>query len=153
MAVTIEDASIRHLDRLYEIETECFENEAFTKQQIAQLLTEYNTLSLVAKENGKIIGFVICSIDIGRDRLIGHILTIDVSLSSRRKGVGLKLLQRIEKLFRERNVKTCHLEVREDNIGALRLYEEMGYKRIGRLRNYYGKANGLYLMKDLAQLQ
>ena len=43
-------------------------------------------------------------------------------------------------------------EVREDNIKALSLYEKAGYQTIGKLKNYYGKADGLYLSKNLAQL-
>jgi ribosomal-protein-alanine acetyltransferase len=149
MAFTIEDASLRHLDRLYEIETECFEREAFTKQQIAHLLTDYNSVSLVAKVNNEIVGFIIGMIYIERNKLTGHILTIDVSPTQRQKGIAQKLLQRIEKIFKEKGVKACRLEVKEDNIAALGLYQKLGYKKIARLKNYYGNVHGIYLRKDL----
>jgi ribosomal-protein-alanine N-acetyltransferase len=149
MSVTIEDASIRHLDRLYEIEIECFEREAFTKQQIAHLLTDYNSVSLVAKVNSEIIGFIIGMIYLERNSLTGHILTIDISPIHRRKGTAQKLLQEIEKIFKEKGVKACRLEVREDNIAALRLYQKFGYKKVAKLKNYYGNAHGIYLKKDL----
>lgn len=149
MSVTIEDASIRHLDRLYEIEIECFEREAFTKQQIAHLLTDYNSVSLVAKVNGEIVGFIIGMIYLERNSLTGHILTIDISRIHRQKGTAQKLLQEIEKIFTEKGVKACRLEVREDNIAALRLYQKFGYKKVAKLKNYYGNAHGIYLKKDL----
>jgi len=149
MAVTIEDASIRHLNRLYEIETECFEKEAFTKQQIAQLLRDYNSVSLVAKVEDKIVGFIIGRICIERNSLTGHILTIDASPTHRRRGIAQNLLQEIEKIFKAKGVTASRLEVREDNIAALRLYEKLGYKRVARLKNYYGNAHGIYLRKDL----
>jgi ribosomal-protein-alanine N-acetyltransferase len=100
--VKIEDASIKYLDRLFEIEMECFKSEAFTKQHIAQLLTNQNCISLIAKENDKIIGFVIGMVYVEDDILTGHILTLDVSPSHRRKGVGIKLLQELEKIFRSK---------------------------------------------------
>jgi ribosomal-protein-alanine N-acetyltransferase len=149
MPITIEDASIRHLDKLYEIEMECFEREAFTKQQIAHLLTDYNSVSLVAKVNGEIIGFIIGIIYLERNSPTGHILTIDISPIYRRKGIAQKLLQEIEKIFKEKGVKACRLEVREDNIAALRLYQKFGYKKVAKLKNYYGNAHGIYLKKDL----
>jgi ribosomal-protein-alanine N-acetyltransferase len=149
MSVTIEDASMRHLDRLCEIETECFEKEAFTKQQIAHLLTDYNSVSLVAKINSEIVGFIIGMIYLERNSLTGHILTIDISPIHRRRGIAQKLLQEIEKIFREKGVKACRLEVREGNIAALRLYRKFGYKKVAKLKNYYGNANGIYLKKDL----
>jgi len=150
MPTTIEDASIRHLDRLYEIEIECFDREAFTKQQIAHLLTDYNSVSLVAKANGEIIGFIIGTIYSERNLLTGHILTIDISPIHRRKGIAQKLLQATEKIFKEKGVKVCSLEVREDNIAALRLYQKFGYKKVAKLKNYYGNVHGIYLKKALS---
>jgi ribosomal-protein-alanine acetyltransferase len=131
---------------------ECFEKEAFTKQQIAYLLNDYNSISLVAKENEKIVGFIIGRIHVERKSLIGHILTIDILPAYRRKGIAVKLLQEIERIFKEKGVKVCHLEVREDNVAALSLYQKSGYKKIGRLENYYENAHGIYLRKTLTQL-
>ena len=150
--MTIETASMRHLDRLCEIERECFKEEAFSRQQIANLLMDYNTISLIAVEKSNIMGFIIGTIIFERKALDGHVLTIDVTPPNQRRGVGQKLLQEIEKILAEKDVKTCHLEVREDNIKALSLYKNAGYETIGKLKNYYGKADGLYLRKNLAQL-
>lgn len=149
MPVTVETASMRLLDRLYEIERECFKEEAFSRRQIASLVEDYNSIGLVAVENEKIVGFIIGMICVKRSASDGHILTIDVLPQHQRKGIGMKLLQEIEKIFIEKNVKTCHLEAREDNVEALRLYEKAGYKKIGKLKNYYGKVDGLYLCKPL----
>ena len=149
MAFTIETTSIHYLDQLYAIEKECFREEAFSRQQIANLLGDYNSISLAAVEDGKIVGFIIGSIYMRRNASDGHVLTIDVSPKYRRKGIGLRLLQEMERIFETKDVKTCDLEVRVDNIEALKLYEKSGYKRIGRLKNYYGKADGLYLSKSL----
>ncbi len=150
MNVKIATASILDLDTLYKIEMECFSKEAFSKQQIASLLTNYNALNLVAKIDNEIVGFIIGMIQIERNSLVGHILTIDVSPRHRRKGIAQRLLQEIEKIFAEKNVKICCLEVREDNVAALKLYEKLGYKRISKLKHYYGDAHGIYLRKTLA---
>jgi len=151
MPVTIEDASIRHLDRLYEIETECFDREAFTKKQIARLLVDYNSVGLVAKEEQKIVGFIIGTIQSEESSLIGHVITIDISKSHRRKGLGIRLLQEIEEILREKGVNECRLEAREDNTAALNLYRKLGYVKAGRLKNYYGNAHGTFLRKTLTQ--
>lgn len=149
MSLTTEDASIQQLDKLYKIETECFTEEAFTKQQIAHLMKDYNSVNLVAKLNGEIVAFVIGMIYPERNTSTGHILTIDVLPSHRRKGIALKLLQEIEKIFREKGVKSCHLEVREDNTAALKLYQRLGYRKMAKLEWYYVNADGIYLRKDL----
>jgi len=149
MTLTVETASLRHLDRLYEIERECFGEEAFGRDQIAALIREYNSIGLVAVENKVIIGFILGAIYFQRNALDGHVLTIDVSTRNRRRGVGSRLLKEIEKIFLQKNVKTCHLEVKEDNVEAVRLYEKAGYKKIAKLKNYYGRTDGLYLCKRL----
>jgi ribosomal-protein-alanine N-acetyltransferase len=150
MTAVIEDALVRHLDRLCQIETECFRDEAFTKEQIFQLLKEYNCVSLVARVDGNIVGFVIGMMYVDRKALYAHILTIDVSPAYRRRGIGRMLLQEIERIFEEKGVEASHLEVREDNVAAINLYRKLGYEKIGKLRNYYGKANGIYFKKVLA---
>jgi ribosomal-protein-alanine N-acetyltransferase len=149
MQVEIGDASAIGLDELYSIEFTCFGKEAFTKQQIAYLLTDYNSIGLTAKIDGEIAGFIIASIYAEKKSLAGHILTIDVVPQYRRKGVGSSLMKAVEDIFRKKNVRTSHLEVREDNSTAVKLYEKLGYRKIGKLKNYYGNANGIYLAKKL----
>ena len=149
MTVSIETAATCNLNRLSEIEKECFQSEAFTKQQIASLLTDYNSISLVATEKNQIVGFIIGSICFDRSSLTGHILTIDVLPAHRRKGTGTRLISEMERLFREKSVKACRLEVREDNLPALKLYRKFRYDEISKLRNYYGSAHGIYLRKVL----
>lgn len=152
MSVTIQEAFIKHLDKLYKIETECFEKEAFTKEQITYLLTDYNSVSFVAKVNDEIVGFIIGRAYTNRKPAVGRVLTIDVSPEHRRKGIGLKLLQEVEGAFKNESVEVCYLEAREDNVAALNLYQKHGYKKVGKLKNYYGNAHGVRLIKSLAEL-
>ncbi len=149
MELKIETASIRLLDKFYEIEEQCFNQEAFTKRQIAYLLTDYNTIALVAKVNNVIAGFIITQIEIENNTLFGHIITINVASAFRRKGIASKMLQDIEIILKEKGIRECHLEVREDNSAALKLYQNSGYQKMSRLEKYYGKAHGMYLKKIL----
>ena len=149
MELKIETASIKLLDKLYEIEEQCFDQEAFTKRQIAYLLTDYNTIALAAKTNSDIAGFIIAQVEIENNTLFGHIVTINVASTCRRKGIASKMLQEIEIILKQKGLTECHLEVREDNSAALKLYQKNGYQKIGRLEKYYGKAHGLYLKKFL----
>lgn len=149
MAAGIEGASSRDLERLYTIEKECFKEEAFTKEQILQMLDDYNTVSLIARVNNEIAGFVIGMIYVERNTLHGHILTIDVEPRFQRRGIGTLLMKEIEDIFRRKNTEFLHLEVREDNKAAISLYIKLGYVAIGKLNKYYGKVHGIYLRKSL----
>ena len=149
MDITIADLTIRLLDKLCEIENQCFKQEAFTKQQIACLITDHNTMGLTAIINNQIAGFAIARVNIIRKATFGHILTIDVAPDYRHKGVAQKLLHEIEVTLRGKGIEECRLEVRENNIAALNLYHKLGYTKLANLENYYGDTHGLYLKKSL----
>jgi len=149
MEIRIETASIRLLDKLCEIEAQCFAQEAFTKRQMAYLLKDYNTIGLVAKVNGDIAGFIISQVEVENDTLYGHIITINVSPAYRRKGIASKMLEETELILKEKRITECRLEVREDNSAALKLYQNGGYQEVGRLEKYYSDKHGLYLKKSL----
>ena len=149
MEVKIETATITLLDKLFKIEEQCFDQEAFTKRQISYLLTDYNTIALVAKTDSDIAGFIITQVEVEENTEFGHIITINVPPNYRRKGIATKLLQEIEALLKQKGISECRLEVREDNSQAIKLYQSLGYQTIGKLEKYYGKKHGLYFKKAI----
>jgi ribosomal-protein-alanine acetyltransferase len=149
MEVRIEDASLKYLERMVDIEKQCFTSEAFSRQQISYLLTDYNTISLVAKINSDLAGFIILQLENQDDNVFGHIITLNVATDFRRLGVAQKMLQESENLLRTRGISECRLEVRQDNHAAIKLYKQLGYSEVGMLEHYYGKKHGLYLKKTL----
>jgi len=149
LSITIERATINNLETLYQIERECFTIEAFNKQHIAYLLKNPNAVSLVAKINNEIAGFIIGLIRRHDEKITGRVYTLDVAATYRRKGVGLKLLNEIERIFAKRGVKICYLEARKDNMAALELYRKLGYVEVEDLKDYYNGVHGVRLKKEL----
>jgi ribosomal-protein-alanine acetyltransferase len=149
LSTTIQRATINDLETLHQIERECFTTEAFNKQHLAYLLENPNAVSLVAQINNAIAGFIIGLILHHDQRKTGRIYTLDVAVKYRRKGIGLKLLDEIERIFAERGVKICYLEVRKDNVTALELYRRHGYLEVEELKDYYKGAHGVRLRKKL----
>jgi ribosomal-protein-alanine N-acetyltransferase len=149
MEVKIETATIKLLDQLYQIEEQCFDQEAFTKQQISYLLTDYNTIALIAKANINIAGFIITQLEVEESTAFGHIITINVAPDYRRKGIAKKLLYEIEILLKQKGISECRLEVREDNHHAIKLYQTLNYQIVAKLERYYGTKHGIYLKKTL----
>jgi len=148
MDLKIETASIKLLDILCQIEQKCFDEEAFTRRQIAYLLTDYNTIALVAKVNLEVTGFIIAQVEISEIEY-GHIITLNVAPNYRRKKIASKLLDEVEVMLKQRGISECRLEVREDNNAAIKLYSKLGYRITDKLERYSGKKHGLYLKKSL----
>jgi len=149
LSITLQRATINDLEKLYQIERECFTIEAFSKEHIAYLLQNPNTLSLVAQINSEIAGFIIGLIHRQSKMITGRVYTIDVASKYRRKGVGLKLLKELERIFVKRGVKICYLEARVDNVAALELYRKHGYMEVEKLKKYYRGIHGVRLKKKL----
>ena len=149
MDIQIENASATDLGTIVELEKQCFTSEAFSRQQISYLLKDCNSISLVARVNGDIMGFVILQLDIddASGVVFGHIVTLNVAVVFRRRGVAKMLLVRCEELLKLQGVFECRLEVRNANYAALELYKQMGYVEVGLLKGYYGKEHGLYFRK------
>jgi ribosomal-protein-alanine acetyltransferase len=150
MAIVVQKASVADLDALYMIEQRCFTREAWSKKQIATFLEDSDALNLTARANSEIAGFVIGLVNQYDGMKIGHIVTIDVLPNHRRKGMGMTLLTSIEQEFKKVGVKVSYLEVREDNLAAMRLYRKAGYVEVERLENYYSRGgHGVRLEKPL----
>ena len=149
MSITVQKATIYDLETLYEIERECFTVEAFSKQHIAHLLEDQASISLIARTKSEIAGFIIGLIHHHDKMIRGHIYTIDVAVKHRRRGVGLKLLRKLERIFLDSGVKTCYLETRIDNVAARELYQKQGYVEFEKLEHFYRGVNGIRLQKEL----
>jgi len=148
MEVKIEAAALKLLDYLYKIELQCFSEEAFSKRQVAYLLTDFNSIPLVAKTGSEIAGFIIAQVETDNGEF-GHVVTLNVAPRFRRKNVATQLLGEMERQLKQRGINECRLEVKEDNHSAISLYLKVGYSKVERLERYYGKKHGLYLKKAL----
>lgn len=150
MSITIKQATVNDLETLYEIERKCFTKEAFTKEHIAYLLQNPNTVSLIAQINDETVGFIIGLTYRHNKVRVGHVYTIDVAIEHRRKGIGLRLLNELEQNFVKKGAEICYLEVRIDNVAARELYRKQGYKEVEQLKDYYpAGTHGIRLKKSL----
>ncbi len=147
MSIITSDATINDLDALYNLEKECFTLEAFTKELIATLLQKPDSVSLLAKKKGKIVGFAIALIHHRKNRTIGHIFTIDVATRARKGGVGLALMKNIEQKLTEKGAKSCYLEVRVDNTAGRSLYKKLGYSETGVVEDFYYSGGDCVVMR------
>jgi ribosomal-protein-alanine N-acetyltransferase len=95
----------------------------------------------VAEQEGRIIAFVLG----WRSRTGGHVITLDVTASARRQGVGRQLLTELEGRFRAAGVRRVQLETAVGNTTAIAFYERLGYRKVAHLAGYYGP--GLHALK------
>lgn len=67
-----------------------------------------------------------------------ELVDIRVEASSQQQGLGGRMLRECLAVLGTAGVTTCHLEVRESNDIARRLYRRLGFAETGCRRHYYG---------------
>ena len=102
---------------------------------------------LVAGNAGRVQGYLTAALAAGE----GEIANIAVSPEHRRQGVGRALLSALEQEARASGICTLFLEVRLGNLPAQRLYEGVGYRAVGRRKNFYSlpTEDALIYRKDI----
>lgn len=133
MEIIVRAMEERDLDRIMEIEKDCFttpwSRESFLLEITENMLAKY----IVAEIDGIVAGYGGIWMIIGE----GHITNIAVESKYRRMGVGKKILEGLIKLSKRMFVTSMTLEVRESNYVAQSLYEQYGFKKHGRRPKYY----------------
>lgn len=86
-----------------------------------------------ARVDGTLVGFCWCVLFDPGTGLEAEVAEVYVDQAFRGRGIGGMLLRRSVELFRQRNVTFAAVWTRETNPGAVRLYEEAGFRRTEQL--------------------
>ncbi|HUH99180.1 MAG TPA: GNAT family N-acetyltransferase [Anaerolineales bacterium] len=139
----ITTASFLDLGALNRLEHACFEKDAWPFLDLIAVLTFPDVIRLKAlDENGKMIGFV--AGDPHPSEGFSWIATIGVLPEFRRRGIGRDLLHACEHQLQTPRVR---LSVRASNEGAIRLYEQEGYRRVDVWESYYNDGEAAIVME------
>ncbi|MBN1265090.1 MAG: GNAT family N-acetyltransferase [Anaerolineales bacterium] len=93
-------------------------------------------MMLVAEYNGNVIGqifilFGTIESDPTPDRFTAYLYSLRVRPEFRNHGIGKQLILEAEKKILQKELSRVLIAVARENEDALRLYERLGYKRIG----------------------
>lgn len=146
MTIKIDDIKIRtglesDLDSIYDIEK--LDVDAWSYGILKQDLLE-NEFSkyLVAEYNDELVGFLSIMNIYGEI----HINNILVKEEYRNLSIGDKLLKYGLNFYEKDDIIGYTLEVREDNISAIKLYEKNGFTSVGMRKNYYNNNKNAIIM-------
>jgi ribosomal-protein-alanine acetyltransferase len=124
----------KDIDRILEIEAEAFPKTACPKEVLLLYASRLSESFLVFEAEAGIVAYIIYDSE-------GHIISMAVKTSHRRNGIGTELLRHAL-----RNVESLWLEVRSKNYGAIRFYEKMGMRAVGKANDYYDGDDALIMV-------
>ena len=127
--------------------------ENYTDFFFVDLHQRFPETFIVAEENGKILGYIMCRIEVGLSNyglggLIrkGHVVSIAVLPQNRRKGVAHALIKKAMEGMRYYKAKQCFLEVRVTNEPGIALYKGLGFEVTRTINGYYSDGEDAYVM-------
>lgn len=115
-----------------ELEKLCF-SAPWSEDVLCETISHPESEFLCAFVDGEFAGYagMLCVLD------EGQICNVAVCPPFRRMGVGEALMAAQKQAGLQRGLSVMYLEVRAGNTAAQRLYEKMGWEKVGVRRNYY----------------
>ena len=133
MHVRVVPMTADHLDEIAELERICFP-DPWSRNMLAEELDNALSAFLVALDDaGRVAGYA--GLQVVLDE--GTITNIAVRPEYSRQGVAHKLLDVFLNFALGNRLAFLTLEVRASNYGAIALYGELGFRSVGRRKNYY----------------
>ncbi len=123
------------LAALVAIENQCFTSDRLSRRSLRYFLAAPNAALRVAEIRGAVAGYAL--VVFRKGSAIGRLYSIAVDQAFRGRNLGLALLKAGETAARGRGATLMRLEVRSRNRPAIALYEGRGYRRCGRIADYY----------------
>lgn len=135
MQADIRAARASDVDALLAIENSVFAIDRLSRVSLRRLVSSPSAAALVAICDGAVAGYCVVLFRSGSRK--ARLYSIAVGRDFAGAGLGRRFLDAAEASALARGCGMLRLEVREDNAGAIRLYESAGYQREGRVPVYY----------------
>jgi [ribosomal protein S18]-alanine N-acetyltransferase len=154
--LVLESASAEDVPALAALERECFSNSWTEAQLRAETDGAPGRLTLVLRQAADrsspgrgIVAY--CMLRVVADEV--HVNNLAVAPAQRRHGLGRRLLRLGLGVAAERGALSAHLEVRQSNLAAIRLYRTLGFATAGLRRDYYSNPTEDALRLECCDLQ
>ncbi|MBU0585076.1 MAG: GNAT family N-acetyltransferase/peptidase C39 family protein [Alphaproteobacteria bacterium] len=135
MSAEIRTARASDIDALVALENAVFDSDRISRRSFRQLIERETAETLVAEKDGCLAGYAMVLFRKGIG--VARLYSFAIGPGFAGMGLGRLLLERVERVSYDHGRMMLRLEVREDNARAISLYEQNGYRRIGREADYY----------------
>lgn len=141
ITITISDMLISDLLEIKDVLISDFD-DFWTFSIFEKELNNPNSKYFVARISNEIVGFA----GIWNSGYDIHITNIVTKISKRHIGIASKMLEKLIALAKAKNTSSLTLEVDENNVNAIKLYEKYNFQKVGLRKNYYGQNKNAIIM-------
>jgi ribosomal-protein-alanine N-acetyltransferase len=127
---------------LLKLESKAFGKDAYDASDFESFRL-MGTSFLVAVVSGSLAGYSVGWVTSHG----GELISLAVAPAMRRLGVGSRLALAVLDDLRRQGARSCRLQVRISNLGAIDFYTKLGFKVVRMWREYYRDYESAYVMR------
>lgn len=135
LACLIKLAGIEDLDAINAVESRCFSSERFTRVQLRYLLNKAKAQAWLAKIDQQPLGYVLGLFP--QHPRPARLYSLAVLDEYRGQGIAALLINTLSEHAKQSGYDRLRLEVDEQNLTAIAVYQRQGFEQIALLPNYY----------------
>ncbi|HZL28472.1 MAG TPA: GNAT family N-acetyltransferase [Acidobacteriaceae bacterium] len=134
-------------EAMFRLDEACFGPPFRFSRATMRRFAEAKKARVVVAEQEGLAGFCVMHVERVPGGCVGYIVTLDVAVAFRRRGLAAELMRRVEDTAREAGCQAMALHVSVGNDGAIRFYERCGYERSARAEGFYGKGGDAWIYR------
>lgn len=128
------------------VENASFSRDAYPSFLLEKLVLDPQAIFVVlADKAGRIIGYCVSKVN----STLSHLISVAVLPDHRRCGAASRMLKELLAASNQRGLQEVSLEVRTDNVPAIRLYRRFGFADVGVTPNYYSDGSAALRMRKI----
>ena len=117
---------------------------------VARLIRREDTEVVCVRANDQVVGFAVMQFFDDE----AHLVLFAVSRLHRKKGLGRRLLEWVERMAEVAMIGTIRLEVRRKNKVGRAFYRALGYREVAVIRGYYeGREDAVRMERTLVRVE
>lgn len=136
---------LNRINDLLALEEACFTSDRSKRRNLRHLLQSPSAYCLGTYHRGVLVGSMV--ILFKSNSRSARIHSLAVSVGVRGQGIGRRMMAKAEREARIRGCNRMRLEVRMDNLPAIRLYKCFGFVDTAALPGYYDDGAHAFVMR------
>ena len=145
--VSLREAIYNDLPLLLKIEQQCFATDRLSRRRMRFYIDAPHAVFVVAEKGTELVGYGLLLMRRGTQ--LTRLYSLAVLPEARGLGIAESVIGRLEECALARGKRFMRLEVSEQNLGAIRLYERLGFEQFGVYSQYYEDSSDALRMQKV----
>ena len=143
-------ATLPDVSALTQLELRCFDSDRISSRSFRRFIAEKRSDLVLVEHDGAVLGYFL--LIYRRGTSLARLYSLAVDPDKRKRGIAELLMAEAEKAAAARSCVLLRLEVRFDNLSAIRLYQKLNYHEFAVKHDFYeDHSDAICMQKQIIQ--